>query len=98
MYNAFRAMAIWTAEGDLETDGYQHRFRGGLGHALFSSIASAIFAELGVSASLTAEGKWWSIHAQPSLTHFELAYHHDAARWAYNDRMLSETRRTRRAL
>lgn len=92
------AMAIWTAEGDLETDGYQHRFRGGLGHALFGSIASATFAELGVSASLTTAGKWWSIHAQASLTNFELAYHHDAARWAYNDRMLAETSRTRRTL
>jgi hypothetical protein len=69
----------WTVDSDPKTGRYTHSLRAG-GHALLAPIAVSVFQDLRVSASNYDGSLWWSLFAQPNLTHFEVAHHRDSER------------------
>jgi AraC-like DNA-binding protein len=88
----------WRVSPDTETGSSRHVLEGGGGHALLLPVASAVFADLRVSASVSDGAVWWSLHSERNLGAFERAHNVETRRWAYNARMFAEASRSKHAV
>src|SRR5690348_5241655 len=88
-------MPRWKVSFDETERVHRHRVPRGFGHAILSPIAVTAFRTLRVSASLTDGKFWWPLHTEPNVGMFEVEHAAQRARYAYNDRLTDEARRSR---
>jgi AraC-like DNA-binding protein len=64
-------------------------------HALFTPLASRVFADLDIGAAVWQPDRWRDIHMRQSLMDFEAEHGIETERFAYNQRCLARARKQR---
>jgi AraC-like DNA-binding protein len=64
-------------------------------HALFTPLASRVFADLDIGAAVWQPDRWRDIHSRQSLLDFEAEHGVETERFAYNQRCLARARKRR---
>jgi AraC-like DNA-binding protein len=89
-------MGFWSVSFLPKSRCHVHTTPPGLGHPLLVPPSSVVFRDLRVSAALNNGDFWWVIHAEPSITDFDLEHGATTERRAYNGQKLAQSRRTKK--
>ena len=90
-------MELWNVTYDAKKGVHKHSVPPGFGHALLVPLVTDVFQSLRVSASLRDDsGRFWRLHAGPSLSAYEVEHGKDRERYVYNDRCLAQARRSKK--